>query len=155
MKNVEERMYALGKIIEELSIMEENSFSEMMEEIELMEGNIFSYGLDEYLVLTEEEVYNLLKDRIQKSLWALNPSFLESVTGLPAEAFKELAEKCESGNDAVRALVDKTCGIDRLIERVTLSNRRGYFLADYDGVEHVSIIHRPDRDVVYYIYRLN
>lgn len=152
---VEEKKYALGKIIEEEGIMEENTFSDMIEEIDELGENTFSYGLEEYLVLTKEEAEARLRECIKQSLWAFNPSFLERVTGLPGEAFEALAEKCESGNNAVLSLVEKTCGINKLIEEAVKYDGRGHFLADYDGVEHVSIINRPDKDVVYYIYRIN
>lgn len=81
---IEERKYALGKMLEELGIMEEDTFSDMIGEIEQIEGKLFSYGLDEYLVLTESE--------------------LEKLSG---------------------------------------------------GGGYVSVIHRPDKNVIYYIYQVN
>src|SRR5690554_7399410 len=71
----------------------------------------FQIGKREYMVLNEHERNKKVKEYIQETLWAFIPSFLAWKTGLPEEVFHALSEKCESGNEAILALVEKTCGL--------------------------------------------
>jgi hypothetical protein len=95
------------------------------------------HGSSEYRVLcTEEAADAACKAYIEDSLWAFNASFLGFETGLGEEAFSCFAELCESANDAVRAIVDGTCGIDALVESAICADGRGHFLSHYDGEEN-------------------
>jgi len=105
----------------------------------------------EYLVLTDDEANEALKARIADDLWAFTPEFLETMTEIDSEVFRVLQEKCESSNDAVRSLVDKTCGLDDFVEQAVAYDGRGHFLSGYDGCENeVSI-----GGETYYLYRQN
>ena len=105
----------------------------------------------EYMVLNEQERNEKVKEYIQETLWAFRPSFLAKETGLPEEVFRALSEKCESGNDAILALVEKTCGLDAFVKAAVEADGYGHFLAFYDGEEEKVAVEGED----YFIYRIN
>ena len=105
----------------------------------------------EYMVLNEHERYKNAKEYIQETLWAFIPSFLAEETGLPKEVFRALSEKYESGNDAILALVEKTCGLDAFVKAAVEADGYGHFLAFYDGEEEKVAVEGED----YFIYRTN
>ena len=105
----------------------------------------------EYMVLNEHERNEKVKEYIQETLWAFIPSFLAEETGLPEEVFRALSEKCESGNDAILALVEKTCGLDAFVKAAVEADGYGHFLASYDGKEGKVTVEGED----YFIYRIN
>ena len=105
----------------------------------------------EYMVLNEHERYKNAKEYIQETLWAFIPSFLAEETGLPEEVFRALSEKYESGNDAILALVEKTCGLDAFVKAAVEADGYGHFLAFYDGEEEKVTVEGED----YFIYRTN
>lgn len=107
----------------------------------------FSVGQREYIVATDEEADAAITEYIRESVWAFNPSFLSSMTGVPEEAFSSLADQCESGNDWVLRLIEKTCGLESFVEAAVSADGRGHFLSGYDGDEHES--------GEFYIYRTN
>ena len=98
------------------------------------DGEFSIDGLD-YLVLTEDEAEKRVEEYIEYTLWAFNPSFLADVTDMPIEVFEVLCEKCEGGNEAIKSIVDKTCGIEELAEEAVRWDGRGHFLSSYDGEE--------------------
>jgi hypothetical protein len=105
----------------------------------------------EYMVLSEQERNEKVKEYIQETLWAFIPSFLAEETGLPEEVFRALSEKYESGNDAILALVEKTCGLDAFVKAAVEADGYGHFLASYDGKEGKVTVEGED----YFIYRIN
>ncbi|MFS0643710.1 hypothetical protein [Siminovitchia sp. 179-K 8D1 HS] len=98
-------------------------------------GHIFSADGIEYRIYNEDEKQEALQKEIKNSVWAFNPSFLEDMTGLNKEIFEMLAEKCESANDAVLKLIEKTCGLKKFVEKAVECDGAGHFLAYYDGEE--------------------
>jgi hypothetical protein len=105
----------------------------------------------EYMVLNEHERYKNAKEYIKETLWAFRPSFLAKETGLPEKVFHALTEQCESGNDAILALVEKTCGLDAFVKAAVEADGYGHFLAFYDGEEEKVTVEGED----YFIYRIN
>lgn len=95
----------------------------------------FSYGSAEYRVLRDDESDSAVSEYVDQSLWAFNASFLAGQTDLPEECFSALNEKCESGNDAIRQMVDKTCGFASFVDSAVSADGRGHFLASYDSEE--------------------
>ena len=81
-----------------------------------------------YMVLNEHERNEKAKEYIQETL----------------EVFRALSEECESGNNTILALVEKTCGLDT-------ADGYGHFLASYDGKEGKVTVEGED----YFIYRIN
>lgn len=100
---------------------------------------VLSYGRQEYAVGTEEEADEACSEQIKDSLWAFNASFILSECDLPhnlEEVFQAYQEKeCESANDTILALVEKTCGLADFIASAISADGRGHFLASYDGNE--------------------
>jgi hypothetical protein len=90
------------------------------------------------LVLTDEEADEAAYEYIADSLWAFNPSFLASETDLPKEVFQAIADndKHESNNEAIRAIIDATCGFESFAGAAISADGRGHFLAAYDGDEN-------------------
>lgn len=116
------------------------------------DGNIVDGPRGEYLVLDEDEADAACKEHIEDSLWAFCSSFLSGETGIDETVFEALVDKCEGANDAVRALIKGSCGIDRFVENAISADGRGHFLNHYDGEENeVSV----GSDTYYYIYRQN
>ena len=107
----------------------------------------FEYGSQEYCVYTDDEADEAVKVSIRDSLWAFNPGFLASETGLDEQMFAFASEKCEDANDAVLRCVEKTCGLDSFVSAAVSSDGRGHFLSGYDGEENEC--------ADYFIYRTN
>ena len=101
------------------------------------DDNQFEVGNSEYLVLTDSEADERVKSYIKDSLWAFNPSFLASETGIDQDVYDAIVknDKCESNNDAMLSLVESTCGLDDLVESVISADGRGHFMSSYDGNE--------------------
>lgn len=105
---------------------------------------------DDYLILTDEEADERVAEYVQDSLWAFKPSFLASVTGIDESVFEAIQanNKCEDNNDAIRSIVDATCGLDELVVEAVKWDGRGHFLSSYDGDEN-------ELPGGLYIYRIN
>lgn len=105
----------------------------------------------EYMVLNEQERNKKVKEYIQETLWAFRPSFLAKETGLPEKVFHPLTDLCEGGNEAILALIEKTCGLDAFVYSAIKADGYGNFLSPYDGKEkRVSV-----KGENYFIYRIN
>ncbi len=114
-------------------------------------GNIVDAPGAEYLVLDDDEANDACKEYIEDSLWAFNPSFLCGETDIDCTVFEALADKCEGANDAIRSIIDGSCGIDSFVESAIGAYDRGYFLSHYDGEEYeVSV-----GSETYYVYQIN
>lgn len=109
--------------------------------------NVYEYGRAEYLVLTDDEADKAARDAIADSLWAFNASFLASETEFDEEIFSAIQPRCEGANDAVRRLIDKSCGLDSFVDAAVSADGRGHFLSGYDGEENEA--------GEYFIYRVN
>jgi len=105
---------------------------------------------EDYLVLTDDEADDKAKENILDSLWAFNPNFLASATGIDSEVFEAIQGNgsCESNNDAILRLVDDE---DALVEEAISWVGRGHFLSHYDGEENSATVNGTE----YFIYRQN
>lgn len=96
-------------------------------------------GNDTYAVGTDEECDAACLDYVKETVWAFKASFILGECELPLaleDAIRAFQEKeCESANDALLKLVEKTCGIDRFYQCAVGLDGRGHFLASYDGDE--------------------
>ena len=101
----------------------------------------------EYLVLSDCEADQLTGERIQESLWAFNSHFLARMTELPVDVFACLSEQYEKANEPIKMLIEKTCGLQELVNEAIAIDGRGHFLADYDHEEH--------EHIGMFIYRVN
>jgi hypothetical protein len=115
------------------------------------DGHTVSEGRIEYLVLTDDGANEACRDRIADSLWAFNADFLSGATGIDSTVFEVLAGKCEGANDAVRSIIDGTCGFEDFADIAASADGRGHFLSSYDGEESEISVNGK----WYYIYRQN
>jgi hypothetical protein len=111
----------------------------------------FEYGAREYAIGTDGECDEACKDYIRDSIWAFNSDFILSECALPyqlADAIGSYKQtECEGANDALLALVEKTCGLESFVESAISADGRGHFLASYDGEE--------SEEGEFFIYRIN
>ena len=107
-------------------------------EITASEHGVRTYevGDEEYLVLTDDEAECFASDYIKDSLWAFNPSFIATLTGLPEVIYEALQPQCEDANEAVLKLVEMTCTLEHFVGVAIGADGRGHFLSTYDGEEH-------------------
>ena len=110
--------------------------------------DIYCYGNQEYLVLTDDEADEKVAEYIKDSVWAFNPSFLSSHSGIDEGVFKLLQDKCESANEAILKLIKD---FDEFVQDAIGKDGRGHFLSSYDGYEND---HEHDNET-YYIYQTN
>ena len=104
---------------------------------------------EDYLVLTDEEADDMVRDYIEESAGMFTPSFLSGFTGIDEEVFKVLQEKGDmAAYDAIRSLIQD---FDGFVEAAVQADGRGHFLAMYDFNEHEVTVN----DTTYYIYRVN
>lgn len=89
------------------------------------------------IAFNDEEADSAVHDCISENLWAFNEIFLAEQTGIDLKVFVAFSTSnlCESANEAIKCLVEQTCGIDTLVEAVIDADGRGHFLALYDGEE--------------------
>jgi len=97
------------------------------------DDHYYTYGNEEYMVLTDEEADEKTKEYIKETVWAFNPDFLVSHTGIDREVFERLQDSCETANDAILKLIKD---FDKFVEDAVGSDGRGHFLAGYDHYEH-------------------
>mgnify|MGYP006892932142 FL=1 len=81
-------------------------------------------------------------------LWAFNPDFLASYTGLHKAVFEALAEGYETSNEAIMALINNAGSMDEFVQESIDADGRGHFVANYDGEE-------IELENDYYAYRVN
>ena len=112
--------------------------------------DVEGYIDNDYLVYTDEEADEAVREYIEETVWAFNPSFLSAHAkdGIDEDVFKTLSEKCESSNEAVKSLIKD---FDHFVDDAILSDGRGHFMSSYDGQEHEIKI----KNNWYYIYRIN
>lgn len=138
---IEDASLALAKYLDEpIEDIEEASYA-------CYSAPTFDVGNRQYLVCTDEEADAAVTESIRESVWAFNPSFLSSMTDVPKEAFSSLVDQCESGNDWVLRLIEKTCGLEAFVDAAVSADGRGHFLSSYDGEEN--------EQSGFYIYRVN
>ena len=112
--------------------------------ITFTEDNYYTFANEEYLVLTEDEADDKVKEYIKETVWAFNPTFLSDHSGIDEEVFIKLQESCETANDAIFKLIKN---FDNLVKDAIYVDGRGHFLAGYDGNEN----EQGD----FYLYRTN
>lgn len=117
-----------------------------IEEIEQgYDNSSFELGNQEYLVLTDDEADERVKEYIEESIWAFSPWFLASHTGLDEEIIKHLQDKCEGANDA---LLNAIKDINDFVSDAISCDGRGHFISSYDG-------HEYELDNNLFLYRTN
>ena len=120
------------------TVIEESKFHNEMYEVDSLDT--------EFYVLTDDEADEKAKEYILDSVWAFNKHFLESHTGVDSEIFELLQDKCESANEAIRAMIKDE---DEFVSDAIRCDGRGHFINFYDGEEYEVNID----DETFYIYK--
>ena len=103
---------------------------------------------EDYLVLTDEEADEAVREEIEELVWAFNASFLQAHTGVDANAIEKIQEMCESANEPLTAMIKD---FDHFVDDAVSCDGRGHFLAPYDHEENEITFN----GITYYIYRRN
>ena len=103
---------------------------------------------ENWLVLTDEEADEAVREEIEEMVWAFTPSFLQAHTGVNADAIAKIQEMCENANDPLKAMIKD---FDHFVEDAMKCDGRGHFLAGYDHEENCITFN----GITYYIYRRN
>jgi len=98
-------------------------------------NDTISIGGGVYRVLTDDEADEACADQISESVWAFNADFLAGQTGIDRAVFEALADKCEGAQDAIKSIIDGSCGIAEFVDSAVSADGRGSFLAGWDGDE--------------------
>lgn len=91
-----------------------------------------------YDVYNDDTIIERVRDYIEDTLWAFNPYFLSCETGINSTIFEVLANsgECESLNEGIRDIIEKTCGMDEFVESAISEDGISHFLNDeYTTVE--------------------
>ena len=134
-----------------MDIKKVQAVADCMELNEIGKANIthqddhyYTYGNEEYMVLTDDEADDKVAEYIKETVWAFNPDFLASHSGIDREVFEKLQDSCETANDAIFKLIKD---FDHFVEDAIRSDGRGHFWSGYDGNEN----EQGD----FYLYRTN
>ena len=114
----------------------------------------------DYLVYTDEEADEAVREYIEETVWAFTPSFLSAHTNVSEEAIKKIQELHEDANDVLAEMIKD---FDAFVEDAVACDGRGHFLARYDHEENEVCYLSVERDgmcyktkeTYYYIYRVN
>jgi len=107
-----------------------------------------------YLVYTDEEADEAVREYIEETVWAFTPSFLQAHTGVSIDTIREMQEKLsEDANEAITAMIKD---FDDFVDDAIACDGRGHFLARYDSEENVVTFQNGlFEEVTYFIYRVD
>ena len=108
-------------------------------------------------VYTDEEADEVCKERISESLWAFNADFIarhSQHVGYSRDLEKSISlvqdKLSESANDLVAALITD---MDHFVQDAMKADRRGHFLAGYDGEENQVSVTVDGVEYDFFIYK--
>jgi len=107
--------------------------------IEQKDDNTFDVdnGKKEYLIMTDEEATEYVKEKIEKELWTFQADFIIEHSKLTFESVEMVKvfqeKKCEDANDTIKALIED---LPEFIEDAIGMDGRGHFISSYDGAEN-------------------
>jgi hypothetical protein len=107
-----------------------------------------------YLVYTDEEADDAVREYIEETVWAFTPSFLQAHTGVDSNTIKQIQNtQLDSPNELLTAMIKD---FDWFVEDAIRCDGRGHFLAQYDHEEnYVSFSNEEGKNVTYFIYRVD
>jgi len=105
------------------------------------------FDSEHYLVYTDEEADEAVRENIEEMVWAFNPSFLQAHTGVDANAIAKIQEMCESANEPLTAMIKD---FDHFVDDAVKCDGRGHFL-DVNLEENEITFN----GITYYIYGRN
>ena len=92
----------------------------------------FDFDGGEWVLCTYEEAEKRARDYILGSIWAFNPSFISSHSGIDSDiiAAVQANDKCESNNDLLLKIINDK---DYFVSDAIGCDGLGHFLNTYDG----------------------
>lgn len=107
-----------------------------------------------YLVYTDEEADEAVREYIEETVWAFTPSFLSAHTGVDKVTINQIQNtQLDSPNEVLTAMIKD---FDHFVEDAVRCDGRGLFLAQYDHEEnYVSFSNEEGKNVTYFIYRVD
>jgi len=119
---------------------------ESMEEVD-------GYIDNDYLVYTDEEADEAVREYIEETVWAFSPSFLQAHTGVSSNTIIQIQNtQLDSPSEVLTAMIKD---FDHFVEDAVRCDGRGHFLATYDHEEnYVSFSNEEGENVTYFIYRV-
>ena len=115
--------------------------------------DVESYIDSDYLVYTDEEADEAVREYIEETVWAFSPSFLQAHTGVDSNTIMQIQNtQLDSPNEVLTAMIKD---FDAFVEDAVRCDGRGHFLATYDHEEnYVSFSNEEGKNVTYFIYRV-
>ena len=83
------------------------------------------FDSEHYLVYTDEEADEAVRENIEGMVWAFTPSFLSAHTGVDEEIFVALADRYEDNNDSYKRMIKD---FDHFVDDAVSCDGRGHFL---------------------------
>jgi len=112
--------------------------------------NTMDYG-GEYLILTDEEADEAVKESILSSVEYFNPDWVSYYTSIDDEEAIRAIQDTRNANETLISLMKAENRLEDFIEDSVSADGRGHFLNTYDGSEYEEKVNRTD----YYIYQIN
>jgi Mg2+ and Co2+ transporter CorA len=114
----------------------------------------------EYIIYTEEEREQAVKEYIKGSIWSFNTDFILDYVGINyndriiKSLQKMQMELCEDANDLILAMIND---FDKFVIDAINADGYGHFLSSYDGEENEERIINKEKNenIWFYIYRQN
>lgn len=108
---------------------------------------------NDYLVYTDEEADEAVREYIEETVWAFSPSFLQAHTDVSIDTIRRMqGSMSESANEVITAMIKD---FDYFVDDAVACDGRGHFLAPYDFEEnYVSFSNEEGENVTYFIYRV-
>ena len=134
----EECEEAIGASNPALIIALAGKFGCAPKDIEVVEDGEYEINGVDYLVLTDSEADEKVKEYVENTLWAFSPTFLSSVTGVDESVFEAIQDNggFEENNEAIKSILDATnTSIEEVAEEAIRWDGRGHFLDRYSGEE--------------------
>ena len=102
------------------------------------------YDSEHYLVYTDEEADEAVREHIEEMVWSFSPSFLQGHTGVDADAIAKIQEMYEDANEPIKAMIKD---FDHFVDDAVKCDGRGHFL-DVNFEENEITFN----GITYYIY---
>ena len=101
-----------------------------------VKGHVFMHADQEYLVFTDDEADDFVKERITDDIWLFNASTIaQFIKIIPAPGIKAMQDAL--GNECATILVELIGDrMDEFIYECTSTDGRGHFISGYDGEEY-------------------
>ena len=145
---VDKRKAVLAKHLSSLS--KNNSIEDIYDLIEKTHER-YCFEDKTYLVLTDEDAYDICGTYIIDNIWAFNSEFVYNYIkpNIPIKILKNLQlQEYENCNELIFHLIED---FDKFVDDAICVDGRGHFISSYDGKE----IEETIGDETYYIYRMD